>query len=121
MCIRNPFVSCSGITCARLAGIARHSGHRDLPVWQEAQDGQVVHCRSLSLPDGGSAQLSARRWLPIVSFVHISSTTPPPAVIVMVDASNKWTRERLHPSIVQALCNNAHIPSVLALNKVVHT
>ena len=39
-------------------------------------------------------------------------------IIVMVDASNKWTRERLHPSIVQALCNNAHIPSVLALNKV---
>ncbi|KAL5484627.1 hypothetical protein EMCRGX_G021156 [Ephydatia muelleri] len=39
-------------------------------------------------------------------------------IIVMVDASNKWTREHLHPSIVQALCNNPHIPSVLVLNKV---
>ncbi len=39
-------------------------------------------------------------------------------VVVMVDAANKHTRERLDRNIVRILQANRHIPSMLVLNKV---
>ena len=40
------------------------------------------------------------------------------SVVVIVDASNKWTRVKLDPGIVRILTTNESIPSVLVLNKV---
>ena len=98
------------------SGITGHPRHCDIPVWQETQDVQVIHRRSLPLPDGSSAQLSVVCCF-IGAFYPHPHTPTHCTVIVVVDASNKWTREHLHPNIVQALASNAQVPSVLALNK----
>ena len=54
-----------------------------------------------------------------------SGQTPPlsllPSALVLVDAANKRTRERLDPALLHALTSNPHIPTVLVLNKVRHT
>jgi GTPase Era involved in 16S rRNA processing len=39
-------------------------------------------------------------------------------VVVVVDASDKRTRERLNPQLVQTLSRYSHVPAVLLLNKV---
>ena len=39
-------------------------------------------------------------------------------VMVIVDASDKRTREQLHPEVVKVLMSQSHIPAVLVLNKV---
>ena len=40
------------------------------------------------------------------------------AVMVVVDASDKRTREKLNPELLRALSSNSHIPAILLLNKV---
>ena len=40
------------------------------------------------------------------------------SVVVIVDVSNKWTREKLDPTILHVLRSFPHIPAVLVLNKV---
>ena len=40
------------------------------------------------------------------------------AVVVMVDASDKWMREKLQPELLHSLSGCRHIPAVLVLNKV---
>ena len=40
------------------------------------------------------------------------------AVVVIVDVSNKWTREKLDPVVLHALRSYPHIPATLVLNKV---
>lgn len=39
-------------------------------------------------------------------------------VMVIVDASDKRTREQLHLEVVKVLMSQSHIPAVLVLNKV---
>ena len=41
-----------------------------------------------------------------------------PLVVVVVDAHNKWTRQKLDPGIVHILKDHSALPSVLVLNKV---
>lgn len=41
--------------------------------------------------------------------------------MVIVDASDKRTRERLHPEVVSVLESHSHVPTVLVLNKVTQT
>ena len=57
-----------------------------------------------------------------LSLTHTLLLTPvmeySAVVVVIVDASNKRTREQLDPTTMKVLRGNTHIPSVLVLNKV---
>jgi hypothetical protein len=39
-------------------------------------------------------------------------------VVVLVDVSDKWTRSRLNPQVLQCLTKFSQVPSILVLNKV---
>lgn len=39
-------------------------------------------------------------------------------VVVLVDVSDKWTRNQLSPQVLQCLTQFSQVPSILVMNKV---
>ena len=39
-------------------------------------------------------------------------------VVVLVDVSDKWTRNQLSPQVLQCLTHFSQVPSILVMNKV---
>lgn len=52
----------------------------------------------------------------VVIFLFSSSCQLP--VVVLVDVSDKWTRNQLSPEVLQCLTQFSQVPSILVMNKV---
>ncbi|XP_060251269.1 GTPase Era, mitochondrial isoform X3 [Ovis aries] len=95
--------------------------HSPTSCWAEKCSLSPGKCTPLAVKLWGSSQRKRPRW----HHLELSLLEDPwksmesaDLVVVLVDVSDKWTRNQLSPQLLQCLTQFSQVPSILVMNKV---
>ncbi|XP_028615127.1 GTPase Era, mitochondrial isoform X2 [Grammomys surdaster] len=118
------------LTCLRIHGSSEWSswepqmqGSQRFPIscWAVRCFLSQRKCTPLDVKLWGSSQRRRPRWHHLERSLledPWKSMESADLVVVLVDVSDKWTRNRLSPQVLQCLTKFSQVPSILVLNKV---